>query len=47
MFASINHPLAFLVHDIRFHRAVAAACANPILASIVEMVSTLFYEQRR
>ena len=47
MFASLADPQAFLVHDIRFHRAVAAASSNPILASIVEMVSALFYEQRR
>jgi GntR family transcriptional regulator, transcriptional repressor for pyruvate dehydrogenase complex len=47
MFASIDDPHAFLVHDIRFHRAVAAACGNPILASVVEMVSGMFYEQRR
>jgi GntR family transcriptional regulator, transcriptional repressor for pyruvate dehydrogenase complex len=47
MFASIDDPQAFLVHDIRFHRAVAVACRNPILASLVEMVSALFYEQRR
>ena len=46
-FASLDDPLAFLVHDIRFHRAVAAASGNPILASVVEMVSGLFYEQRR
>jgi GntR family transcriptional repressor for pyruvate dehydrogenase complex len=47
MFASIDDPQGFLVHDIRFHRAVAKACANPILASLVEMVSALFYEERR
>ncbi len=47
MFASIDDPHAFLVHDIRFHRAIAAACGNPILASLVEMISALFYEQRR
>jgi GntR family transcriptional repressor for pyruvate dehydrogenase complex len=47
MFASVNDAQTFLVHDIRFHRAIAAACGNPILASIVEMVSTLFYEERR
>lgn len=47
MFASLADPLAFLRHDIRFHRAVAAASGNPILASLVEMVSALFYEQRR
>lgn len=47
MFASLEDPQAFLVHDIRFHRAVATACGNPILASVVEMVSGMFYEQRR
>ena len=47
MFASVSDPQTFLVHDIRFHRAVAAASDNPILASIVEMVSALFYEQRK
>ena len=41
LFASLDQPQAFLVHDIRFHRAVAAASGNPIVASLVEMVSTL------
>ncbi len=39
MYASMDDPQAFLVHDIRFHRAVATAAANPILASLVEMIS--------
>jgi GntR family transcriptional regulator, transcriptional repressor for pyruvate dehydrogenase complex len=47
MFASLDDPQAFLIHDIRFHRSVAEASSNPILASLVEMVSALFYEQRR
>jgi GntR family transcriptional regulator, transcriptional repressor for pyruvate dehydrogenase complex len=47
MFASMNEPRVFLVHDINFHRAVAAASGNPIVASIVEMVSALYYERRR
>ncbi|MPZ16328.1 MAG: FCD domain-containing protein [Luteitalea sp.] len=47
MFASIEIPHDFLVHDIRFHRAVAAASGNPILASLVEMVSAVFYKRRR
>jgi len=47
MFASLDDPQAFLIHDIRFHRAVASASGNPILASLVEMVSALFYEHRR
>jgi GntR family transcriptional repressor for pyruvate dehydrogenase complex len=47
LFASIDDPEGFLVHDIRFHRAVAAASGNRIVASLVEMVSALYYEQRR
>ena len=47
LYASLADPVAFLVHDIEFHRSVAAASGNPIVASIVEMVSALYYEQRR
>jgi GntR family transcriptional repressor for pyruvate dehydrogenase complex len=47
LFASLDAPQVFLVHDINFHRAVAAASGNPIVASLVEMVSTLYYERRR
>jgi GntR family transcriptional regulator, transcriptional repressor for pyruvate dehydrogenase complex len=47
LFASMQDPQMFLVHDINFHRAVAAASANPIVASLVEMVSALYYESRR
>jgi GntR family transcriptional repressor for pyruvate dehydrogenase complex len=47
MFASMDDPGVFLVHDINFHRAVAAASGNPIVGSLVEMVSALYYESRR
>jgi GntR family transcriptional repressor for pyruvate dehydrogenase complex len=47
MFASIDDPHAFSTHDVRFHRAVAAGSGNPILAALVEMVSTLFFDERR
>ncbi len=47
MFASLENPQDFLRYDIRFHRAVAAACNNPILTSLVEMLSEVFYERRR
>jgi GntR family transcriptional regulator, transcriptional repressor for pyruvate dehydrogenase complex len=47
LYASLADPVAFLFHDIEFHRSVAAASGNPIVASIVEMVSALYYEQRR
>ncbi|MEO7274719.1 MAG: FadR/GntR family transcriptional regulator [Vicinamibacterales bacterium] len=47
LFASLEEPRVFLVHDINFHRSVAAASGNPIVASLVEMVSALYYERRR
>ena len=47
LFASMDDPQRFLVHDINFHRTLAAASGNPIVASIVEMVSALYYERRR
>jgi GntR family transcriptional repressor for pyruvate dehydrogenase complex len=47
MFASLDDPQAFLVHDVRFHRAVGAGCGNRVLAALVEMVSAQFYELRR
>src|SRR5438874_3108965 len=47
MFANLGEPQTFLVHDIRFHRAVAAAGGNPVVLALVEMVSSLVYETRR
>jgi len=47
LFASMNDPHRFLVHDINFHRLVAGASGNPIIAAVVEMVSALYYEHRR
>jgi GntR family transcriptional repressor for pyruvate dehydrogenase complex len=40
-------PEAFLVHDIRFHRAVAAGANNFVLGVLIDMVASLHYEQRR
>jgi len=47
MYASLNDPQQYLVHDICFHRAVAAASNNPTLFTLVEMVSAVMYERRR
>lgn len=46
MFAALDDPDTFLTHDIRFHRAVAAACQNPALSAMVEMVSSVFQQVR-
>jgi GntR family transcriptional regulator, transcriptional repressor for pyruvate dehydrogenase complex len=47
MFASVDDAQTFLMHDVRFHRAVAAGSGNPILAALVEMISTLYFEHRK
>ena len=47
LFAAFDDPQVFLVHDIDFHRSVAAASGNPIIAALMEMVSAWFYEERR
>src|SRR6185503_20579295 len=46
MFASLTEPQTYLVHDVTFHRTVAAASGNPVLTALVEMVSSLVYETR-
>ncbi len=45
-YAALDNPQEYLVHDFGFHRAVAAASANPILTSFMEMVSDLLFERR-
>ena len=47
LFASMDDPQGFLVHDINFHRLVAAASGNPIIAAVMGMLSELYYEHRR
>jgi GntR family transcriptional regulator, transcriptional repressor for pyruvate dehydrogenase complex len=47
LFASLDDAQVFLVHDVNFHRSVAAASGNAIMRAVVEMVSTLYYDRRR
>jgi GntR family transcriptional repressor for pyruvate dehydrogenase complex len=47
MEAALGDPQRYLIHDVLFHQAMAAASGNPILATLVEMVSVVLYEQRR
>jgi len=46
MLGSLAERQVFLVHDVSFHRGVAAASGNPIVAALVEMVSAMYYERR-
>jgi len=47
MAAAMRDPHKYLVHDIDFHRTIAAASGNPILKALVEMVSNILYRNRR
>jgi GntR family transcriptional repressor for pyruvate dehydrogenase complex len=47
MYASTGDPAEFLVHDVLFHRIIAQASCNPILAAIIETITTAMYEKRR
>jgi GntR family transcriptional repressor for pyruvate dehydrogenase complex len=46
MFAELGNPQQFLVHDIQFHRAVAAGSHNPVLATLIDTIAELVYETR-
>ena len=47
MYATLDDPQQYLIHDIRFHRAIAAGSGNPILAALMDMVAAVMYERRR
>src|SRR5262249_59003417 len=36
----------YLIHDVRFHRFIATASGNQILATLMEMVAAALYERR-
>ena len=47
MYAAVEEPGTFLLHDVLFHRAIAAASGNPVLGVLIDMLGSLFYERRR
>ena len=47
MYATIDDPAQYLIHDVRFHRTIAQASGNPILAAIMETITTALYDERR
>ena len=46
MYASLNEPEQYLVHDMQFHQTVAAASNNRILTSLMNMVATILFDTR-
>ena len=47
IFASIDAPADYLIHDILFHRIVSQASGNPILAAVIETITSALYDKRR
>ena len=47
MFAAVEGPSDYLIHDVLFHRIIAQASGNPILAAIMETVTSTMYDKRR
>jgi GntR family transcriptional repressor for pyruvate dehydrogenase complex len=45
-YASLNDPKAYLIYDMQFHRAVALASGNPIVATLMDMVTAALYEMK-
>lgn len=46
MYASLEDPEQFLVHDVRFHQAIAAASGNRILTALMNMVAKVLFDIR-
>ncbi len=47
MFATLETPVDYLIHDVLFHRIIAQASGNPILAAVMETVTSSMYDKRR
>jgi len=46
MYASLDEPEQYLVHDMHFHQMVAAASGNRILTALMNMVATTLFDVR-
>jgi GntR family transcriptional regulator, transcriptional repressor for pyruvate dehydrogenase complex len=47
MYATFDDPQEYLIHDVRFHRAIAEAAGNPILGVLMETVAGAMYDERQ
>jgi GntR family transcriptional repressor for pyruvate dehydrogenase complex len=47
MFAAMDSPADFLIHDLLFHRIISKASGNPILAAVIETITSALYDKRR
>ena len=47
MYATFDKPTEYLIHDVSFHRIIARASGNPILAAVMETITSAMYDKRR
>jgi GntR family transcriptional repressor for pyruvate dehydrogenase complex len=47
MYAALDDPHEYLIHDVRFHRTIAKAAGNPILGALMETIASNLYDNRR
>ena len=47
LYATVDDPAEYLIHDVRFHRTIAQASGNPILAALMETITASLYDRRR
>ncbi|HTK27547.1 MAG TPA: FadR/GntR family transcriptional regulator [Pyrinomonadaceae bacterium] len=47
MYASLDDPEQYLVHDMQFHQLIAAASENRILTSLMNMIAKILFDARR
>jgi GntR family transcriptional repressor for pyruvate dehydrogenase complex len=46
MFATLDVPEEYLVHDMRFHQLIAAASGNRIITALMNMVASILFDVR-
>ncbi|HKH01176.1 MAG TPA: FadR/GntR family transcriptional regulator [Bradyrhizobium sp.] len=47
MYASLDDPEQYLLHDMHFHQTIAAASGNRILTALMNMIATILFDVRR
>lgn len=47
MFAVMSSPADYLIHDLNFHRILGQASGNPIMAALIETLTSALYDNRR
>jgi GntR family transcriptional repressor for pyruvate dehydrogenase complex len=47
MYAALDSPSDYLIHDLLFHRIISQASGNPIMAALIETITSALYDKRR